>query len=85
MVARHWHKLSEPFTGADSLVTALDEGWVMNKLLRQDAYRRSGGLVIAYFFELEREGEIVEMAVISNPYVCRLMAQSFAQTILTPS
>ncbi len=85
MVAWHWNALSEPYTGADSLVTELEAGWVMNKLIREEAYQRSGSFVTIYYFELERAGEMVEIAVISNPYLRHLLAQTSAQTTLTTS
>lgn len=80
MIARHWDASSELYTGVDSLVTALEVGWVMNKLFRQEAFQSYGGLVTVYYFELERAGEMVEMAVVNNPYMRQFLAQSDVQT-----
>jgi hypothetical protein len=72
---RHWHALSEKYTGADSLLTALDDGWVMNPAIEQEAHWRNSRLVTLFHIHLERAGELAEMIVVGNPYLSGFIAR----------
>lgn len=73
-VAQHWHPHSEPYAGGDALVTLLAQGWTM----RRDVYVEKSefaGLryVSVYHIELERDGEVIKMPVVRNPYINRVI------------
>ena len=73
-LSRHWHAASEAYAGGDCLVTALQRGWEMDDVVHQEEFWHAGSrLVMIYHFTLMREGETVNMPVISNPYIHRLL------------
>jgi hypothetical protein len=83
-VYRHFHAGSERFTGGDALITAIiDEGWSVSHVVGLEERWRSGGHgTPIYYFELERDGQTMTMAVIGNPYVRRIIRQ--LQVTLVP-
>jgi len=75
-IYRHWDPRSERFAGADALLTAVDEGWEPERTLFYETYWFAGSrCVTVYHIELRREGEVMDMPVISNPYLRRLIAK----------
>jgi hypothetical protein len=72
---RHWHALSEKYTGADSLLTALENGWVIKPAIQQEPYWRNSRLVTLFHIHLERAGELAEMVVVGNPYLSGFIAR----------
>jgi hypothetical protein len=71
---RHWHPLSEKWAGADCLLTAIDNGWKVDPTVYcQEFWHAGSRLVTIYYFELTRDGETMEMPVITNPYARRLL------------
>jgi hypothetical protein len=86
MMKPHWHALSEKYMGGDSLIMALIEGWAIRRLIAEEVVRRRGGQVMVYHLELERDTEMLEIALVDNPYVTSLMAQLIQQhTIVQPA
>ena len=72
---RHTNPSSEAYTGADSLISALDSGWqVEGDVTRADIWRGTGRLTTVFRFTLRLGDERRVLAVISNPYVMRLIA-----------
>jgi hypothetical protein len=73
-VVQHWHSGSEPYAGGDALVTLLSQGWEMQEDVyvekREFAGKRS---VSVYHVVLERDGQIIKMPVVRNPYINRLL------------
>jgi len=72
---RHWCPKTEPFTGGDSLLTALAEGWqVMDHAVYREVImiRRSRHTTV-YYFNLYRNAQTRTMAVIANPFVQRFL------------
>ena len=71
---RHWHAASEQWAGADCLLTAMDNGWTVDdSVYFQEFWHAGSRLVTIYYFELSRDGETMEMPVITNPYARRLL------------
>lgn len=71
---RHWHPASEKWAGADCLLTALDSGWKVDPTVYfQEFWHAGSRLVTIYYLELTRNGETMEMPVITNPYARRLL------------
>ncbi len=72
---RHWSAESEPFTGGDALQSALEQGWVM---VGHVSYRefdlRESRKVAVFYFRLQRDERTMEMPVIGNPHVLRVIA-----------
>jgi len=71
---RHWCPRSEAYTGADSLLSAQRQGWRLLGLAYQEKVMLGAGRYTnLYHFKLAREGEVVLMPVINNPFVQRLL------------
>lgn len=75
-ITRHWSPISQRYAGGDALVTFLSDGWAMSEQVYREEHWNSGRVVNVYYFELHRDGESVMMAVISNPYVDRLVDEN---------
>lgn len=71
---RHWSRHCEAYTGGDSLVTALRDGWRLEGVAyRQNILLNGSRHTLVYHFELYRNGYYIAMAVIGNPYIERLI------------
>lgn len=74
-VTQYWSPVSQPFAGADQLITLLSEGWQMGPTVKREqkqfAIARS---VDIFHIELERSGEKIIMPVICNPYIERIIS-----------
>ena len=74
---RHWSPKSEKFAGGDALASMMNAGWQIKSLLSQEQRRLSGTRQITiYHLELERDGRIMNMSALCNPYVNRLLASA---------
>ncbi|RMG83686.1 MAG: hypothetical protein D6712_12690 [Chloroflexi bacterium] len=69
---RHWSKC-ERYTGADSLLSALDEGWNIVRVSRESIWYGAGRCVQVYHFTLASGKDTQDMAVIYSPYLDRLL------------
>jgi hypothetical protein len=73
---RHWSPASEQYTGADSLITALRKGWLIDAPVSQHNFLHSGGRITAvYTFTLRLDTEVRQMAIISTPLIVRLLTE----------
>ncbi len=81
---RHWHGVSEKYTGGDSLVAALQDGWEISKVAIQEKPLHGSRTVIIYHFDLSRDEETLVMSVIATPFITRLVAYS-AFPVLSPN
>ncbi len=73
---RHWCPQSETFTGADSLLTAVDEGWVIHQDILLRTYNlRSSCVTTVYSFYLQRESNVALINVVANPFVHQLIKE----------
>lgn len=71
---RHWHAGSEPYTGGDSLLTALRNGWkLLNLAYRQEIELRGGRLISVIHFQMVHDSERIVMPIIENPFIERLL------------
>lgn len=70
---RHWSPISEHYTGCDSLLTAIDNGWTPSKTVFVQYHGTSGRITPIYYFYLIKRGEMRKMRVIHSPYVGRIM------------
>ena len=81
-IYRHWDPRSERYAGADALLTAVDEGWMPERTLYFEEFWFAGSRVVTvYHVELRRKGQVMNMPVISNPYL-RRMLKVYQPTIL---
>lgn len=78
---RHWCPRSEKYTGVDSLLELLRQGWVLNKRVLYHEVWHSTRPSIVYYFELKRNHEIVTMAVINSPLIRSILKQYDLQVI----
>lgn len=80
---RHWCPGSEPYTGADSLITAIDSGWkVSGRVFRENILLGRSRHTTVYHFRLRRNGKEAVMPVIETPFVIRLLHSYRFQVIL---
>lgn len=71
---RHWDAQSERYGGGDSLLTALQGGWLLDEVIWAEEYWHAGTRpVMIYHFTLAREQEKMSMPVMSNPFILRLL------------
>ena len=74
---RHTSASSEPYTGADSLLSALRSGWqVEGDVSRSEIWRGVGRLTVVYRFTLRLGDDRRTLAVIDNPYVTRFIVSN---------
>lgn len=73
-VWQHWCQDTEKYCGGDGLVTVMMQGWELHPTVQLE-YKHFGGnrRVRVYHFSLFRQGEHMEMPVVHNPYVNRLI------------
>lgn len=71
----HWHPQSQRFAGADHLLCALHHGWQPDPEVMVDYYHysASASAVPVYRFRLHRGDEIMEMPVISTPWLSHVI------------
>lgn len=79
---RHWHASSQKYTGGDSLVSLLQAGWTIHTVEYREHPLTGGRASLIYQFNLKLETASIEMLVIANPFVARLIAQSVVQPSL---
>jgi hypothetical protein len=71
---RHWHAGSEAYTGGDSLLTALRNGWqLLNLAYEQMLEVRGGRSVAVLYFHLVQGSDRIVMPILVNPFVERLL------------
>jgi hypothetical protein len=79
---RHWHASSEKYTGGDSLVSLLQAGWAIHTVACREYTLTGGRTSRIYQCHLKLETASMEMGVIANPFVTRLVEQSIVQSSL---
>jgi len=73
---RHWHLPSEPYTGVDSLMSVLKDGWqIVGQAYCEHFPLFSTRTVAIYHLYLLREGTIQRMCVIDSPYLQHILSQ----------
>jgi hypothetical protein len=82
-IYRHWHPQSEKYTGGDALLTAIDEGWMVEGVIfRQEFWLAGVRRVCVFHIDLRRGDETAKMLVMQNPYVTRMVHELGAQVVL---
>lgn len=73
-VRRHFHPGSEKYTGADSLVTLLREGWMIwqNSVTREVVWRGANRPVSLFHFRVVRDDRFMDLHIVDTPYLHRL-------------
>lgn len=76
-VTQHWSPSSEHYAGGDQLVTLMFDGWELDDTVYLEE-KWIGGLrhVKVYHMTLRRGGDVLEIPVLYNPYVVRLVTNS---------
>lgn len=81
-VVQHWHPQSQPYAGADALMTVLGTGWKTGETVILENRWFSGRRCVGICrFELKRGDETVVMPIIVNPYVERLIWEHQLQVV----
>lgn len=68
---RHWCPHSEPYTGCDSLLTAIDRGWKLYPLVTVHHHK----LTQVYAFAMHKRTQILTMKVIHTPMIHVILHQ----------
>lgn len=73
-VVQHWSPDTEHFAGGDALVTMMMRGWELGPTVYME-YKHFGGnrRVRLYHCILSNRGHEIDMPVVHNPYVNRLI------------
>lgn len=75
-VQQHWCPSSEQYGGGDCLITLISAGWVLAERIYIEYKRFNGNRrTTIYHCRLTRGEDTMEMPVIENPYVARLVWQ----------
>jgi hypothetical protein len=71
---RHFAPHSETYTGADSLITAQQQGWsLINIAYEQEIEMHGGRSTSLYYFKLLRGSEKMVMPIVANPFIERML------------
>ena len=74
ITSQHWSYSSERFAGGDNLLTALSRGWEIEETVVLKRYWFAGMRNIEVFhFTIQRDDTVIDMPVVSNPYVYRFI------------
>lgn len=73
LTSQHWHQKSESFAGGDNLMTALDRNWAIEKCTLMTHWYAGMRSVRVYEFILVKDGDVIVMPVLDNPYVERFI------------
>ena len=76
---RHWDPRSQPYAGADQLLSALSQGWQADAVVDWQDHGRGGRQIAVYGFVLVRQEQQRRMWVVANPCVTRLIADAALQ------
>lgn len=72
---QHWCPKSESYTGADSLMSALDSGWLVDDTVYKQVHELGAGRIVNIFHvRLRRGDEARTMRVSGNPFILRFFA-----------
>src|SRR5258707_6138764 len=73
---RHWSRESQTYAPADVLLHQIRSGWSLEPLAAVETFFYAGyRRVDVYYFTLRRGDETLEMPVLANPAVKRLIEQ----------
>lgn len=76
----HWSQESQTYATAATLLHYLRRNWELDPLAAVESFYHYGGRhVDVYYFTLTRRGRQVEMPVLANPPVFRLITQRSLQ------
>lgn len=75
VTSQHWHPKSEKFAGGDNLITAIDNGWNVEKCVIARHYYAGMRFVKVFELYLARDGQNMTMPVVHNPYVERFIIE----------
>ncbi len=74
---RHWSPTSQTYAPADVLMSHLQTGWRLDGLAGVESFWHAGvRRVDVYYFTLVRGDERLEMPVLANPTVFRLIEEN---------
>ncbi len=76
ITSQYWDPSSAAYAGGDNLITALSNGFDVEKCtMRRHTYAPSR-FVDIYEFHLIRDGEAFTMPVLNNPYIQRFITEN---------
>jgi len=79
---RHWCPVSEKYAPADVLLQYLREGWELDMLVAVETFYFAGYRCSdIYYFTLHQEDMTLEMPVLANPIVLRLVEERQLSTL----
>ena len=75
VTSQHWNPQSASFAGGDHLMTAIAHGWDIVRCVETQHWYAGMRSVTVYHFGLERNNEMMDMPVLTNPAVSRFVRQ----------
>lgn len=73
-VVRHWSSKSQKYAGGDAVMTLLSNGWRIAETVFLEEYWHAGSRCVTIFhLEMHRDDEVMNVPVLSNPYVRRMV------------
>ena len=76
ITSQHWNPMSEKYAGGDHLMTAIANGWDVERCVAVKHWYAGMRYVGVYHFSLIRDDSRMEMPVIHNPYIERFVKQN---------
>lgn len=78
----HWSPNSEAFASGEALLQALDNGWqVQGVIFRQEFWLAGGRRTYIYHLTLRRDGDVLKMALVYNPFISRFIHRMGVQVV----
>lgn len=72
---RHWSRESQAYAPVDVLINYIHEGWTLDALGVKTFYFAGYRGVDVYYFTLRRDPQTLEMPVVANPVIRRLIRE----------
>ncbi|MBZ0293119.1 MAG: hypothetical protein K8L99_11195 [Anaerolineae bacterium] len=72
---RHWSPVSEQYAGGDALYSFLMTGWEIatNVVFYEEIWLNGVRRICICHIELKKDDQIIEMPVLENPYVHKML------------
>jgi hypothetical protein len=79
---RHWCAHCEKYCGGDTLLIALEDGWIAKGVIfRQTFWLQHKRQINVFHITLQRSQRLIQLSVIDNPFVNRLLQQMDCQVV----
>src|SRR5690554_6563261 len=78
----YWSPTSQDYASGEALLAALDNGWQVDGVIfRQEIWLTVGRRTNLYHITLIRDGEVIKMKMVDNPFITRLIHRLKIQVV----